>query len=103
VDRWPVTVQDGGSPVGTWTGEEFQALPRTELTVDIHCVTKWSKLGTVWEGVTIDDLFAAAGLEEPLAPYLMAHCDGGYTTNLPPQGLLGRQRAGVNPLRGRPR
>jgi len=73
----------------SWTWKEFQALPRTELTVDIHCVTKWSKLGTVWEGVTIDDLLAAAGLEEPPAPYLMAHCDGGYTTNLPLEDLLG--------------
>src|SRR5262245_29356967 len=47
LDRWTLTLQDGGSLVGEWTWEEFQALPRTELTVDIHCVTKWSKLGTV--------------------------------------------------------
>jgi len=84
-------LQDGGSLVGKWTWEEFQALPRTELTVDIHCVTKWSKLGTVWEGVTIDDLLAAAGLDKPRAPYLMAHCDGGYTTNLPLEDLLDRK------------
>ena len=63
LDGWTLTLQDGGSLVGKWTWEEFQALPRTELTVDIHCVTKWSKLGTVWEGVTIDDLLSAAGLE----------------------------------------
>jgi DMSO/TMAO reductase YedYZ molybdopterin-dependent catalytic subunit len=89
LDRWTLTLQDGGSLVGNWTWEEFQALPRTELTVDIHCVTKWSKLGTVWEGVSIDDLLSAAGLQEPPpAPYLMAHCDGGYTTNLPFEDLL---------------
>src|SRR4029453_16301770 len=65
LDRWTLTLQDGGSLVGKWTWEEFNALPRTELTVDIHCVTKWSKLGTVWEGVTIDDLLAAAGPAGP--------------------------------------
>jgi DMSO/TMAO reductase YedYZ molybdopterin-dependent catalytic subunit len=48
----------------------------------------WTKLGTVWEGVIIDDLLAAASLDEPPAPYLMAHCDGGYTTNLPLEDLL---------------
>jgi DMSO/TMAO reductase YedYZ molybdopterin-dependent catalytic subunit len=48
LDRWTLALQDGGSLVGKWTWEEFQALPQTELTVDIHCVTKWSKLGTVW-------------------------------------------------------
>jgi DMSO/TMAO reductase YedYZ molybdopterin-dependent catalytic subunit len=83
-----LALQDGESFLGKWTWDEFQALPQTELTVDIHCVTKWSKLGTVWEGVTIDDLLAAAGLDEPPAPYLMAHCDGGYTTNLPLEDLL---------------
>ena len=58
----------GWSLVGKWTWEEFQALPRTELTVDIHCVTTWSKLGTVWEGVPIDDLLAAAGLDDRRRP-----------------------------------
>ena len=72
-----------------WTWEEFQSLPQTEITVDIHCVTKWSKLGTRWKGVTIDHLIEAAGLDEPPAPYLMAHCDGGYTTNLPVEDLIG--------------
>src|SRR6476646_1438870 len=48
LDRWTLALQDGGSLVGKLTWEEFQALPRTELTVDIHCVTKWSKLGTAW-------------------------------------------------------
>ena len=72
-----------------WTWDEFRKLPTETITRDIHCVTKWSKLGTVWEGVTIDDLLAAAGLAEPPAPYLMAHCDGGYTTNLPLEDLLG--------------
>jgi DMSO/TMAO reductase YedYZ molybdopterin-dependent catalytic subunit len=49
------------------------------VTVDIHCVTRWSKLDTEWEGVSVDTLLAEAGEE---APYVVAFCDGGYTTNL---------------------
>jgi DMSO/TMAO reductase YedYZ molybdopterin-dependent catalytic subunit len=68
LDKWTLAVQDGGSLAGKWSWEAFQALPQTKVTVDIHCVTKWSKLGTVWEGVTIDDLLAAAGLAERRRP-----------------------------------
>jgi DMSO/TMAO reductase YedYZ molybdopterin-dependent catalytic subunit len=60
------------------------------VTTDIHCVTKWSKLGTVWEGVSIDTLLAAAearGVE--LAPYVLAVSDGDYTTNLPLADVMG--------------
>jgi DMSO/TMAO reductase YedYZ molybdopterin-dependent catalytic subunit len=56
--------------------------------VDIHCVTKWSKFDTAWEGVTVDTLLAAAGLDAPPAPFAMAHSDGAYTTNLPLADLL---------------
>ncbi len=63
-----------------WTWQEFQALPRETVTVDIHCVTKWSKFDTVWEGVSLDTLLDEV---EHDASFLIAHCDGGYTTNLP--------------------
>ncbi len=66
----------------------LQALPQTDLTVDIHCVTTWSKLDTNWKGVSIDTLLEAAGLTEPPQPYVLAHCDGGYTTNIPAEDLL---------------
>src|SRR5262245_27556266 len=56
LDKWTLAVQSVGPLAGKWSWEAFQALPQTTVTVDIHCVTKWSKLGTVWEGVTIDDL-----------------------------------------------
>src|SRR5918999_2885573 len=81
LEKWTLALQDGGSLAGRWTWQEFQALPQTEITVDIHCVPKWSKLGTKWRGVTIDHLIEAAGLDEPPAPYLTAHCDGRLTTN----------------------
>jgi len=69
-----------------WTWDEFLALPRETFTVDIHCVTKWSKLDTVWQGVSLDTLLD--GLDYS-ASYLIAHCDGGYTTNLPIEDVTG--------------
>ena len=56
------------------------------MTVDIHCVTKWSKLDTAWQGVSVDTLLEAAGHDGPFA---MARCDGGYTTNVPVADLTG--------------
>lgn len=69
-----------------WTWDEFLALPRETFTVDIHCVTKWSKLDTVWQGVSLATLLD--GLDYS-ASYLIAHCDGGYTTNLPIEDVTG--------------
>jgi DMSO/TMAO reductase YedYZ molybdopterin-dependent catalytic subunit len=88
-EDWSFALQHGGSVLAKWSWDEFQALPRTRITVDIHCVTKWSKLGTEWEGVTVDALLEAAGLAAPPAPFAMLHCDGGYTTNLPLVDMLG--------------
>ena len=85
---WRLTLEDGDSPVGEWSWAEFNALPQTELTVDIHCVTTWSKLDTNWRGVTIDTLLEAAGLAEPPAPFVLVHSDGGYTTNVPAEDLV---------------
>jgi|SRR3954451_1366558 DMSO/TMAO reductase YedYZ molybdopterin-dependent catalytic subunit len=61
---------------------ELLALPATEVTVDIHCVTKWSKLDTRWKGVSFDTLLEAAGREPP-SEHLMAYGDGDYATNVP--------------------
>jgi DMSO/TMAO reductase YedYZ molybdopterin-dependent catalytic subunit len=63
-----------------WTWEEFQALPHDQIKADIHCVTRWSKLDTDWRGVALDLLLDEA---VPRAKFVMAFCDGGYTTNLP--------------------
>ncbi len=82
LERWSLALQHGGSMLGKWSWEQFEALPQTEITSDIHCVTKWSKFDTRWRGVTIDDLLRAAGLDAAPTGFLMAHCDGGYTTNL---------------------
>ena len=69
-----------------WTWDEFQALPSQRFETDIHCVTSWSKLGTVWEGVSLDTLLE--GLETS-ACYLRAVCDGGYDTTLPLADVTG--------------
>ncbi len=88
VAGWKIALQLGGALLGKWTWDEFETLPQTTITVDIHCVTKWTKLSTVWQGVSFDDLLNVAGLSEPPDAYVMAHCDGGYTTNLPVADLV---------------
>jgi DMSO/TMAO reductase YedYZ molybdopterin-dependent catalytic subunit len=88
LESWSLALENAGQLLARWSWAEFEALPQTERATDIHCVTKWSKLGTRWRGVTFDDLMAAAGLSSPPAGYVMAHCDGGYTTNLPIADLL---------------
>jgi DMSO/TMAO reductase YedYZ molybdopterin-dependent catalytic subunit len=62
--------------------DELMALPQAELTVDIHCVTRWSKLDTTWRGVRVRDLLERAGVK-PEGKFMLAYSDGGYTTNLP--------------------
>jgi hypothetical protein len=64
----------------SWKWEEFMALPNERITVDIHCVTKWSKLDTSWRGVSLDTLLEGV---DTSAEYVLAFSDGGYTTNLP--------------------
>ena len=70
----------------SWGWDEFTSLPTEDVTVDIHCVTKWSKLDTTWKGVPIDTLLDGV---ETTASHVMAHSFGGYTTNLPLADLTG--------------
>jgi|SRR5687767_1060528 len=83
LSSWDFTIRDVDGRSARWSWDAFQALPRDTPTVDIHCVTKWSKFGTKWEGVSVDTLLAAAASEGVASgPFLLASCDGGYTTNL---------------------
>src|SRR5215475_5732619 len=61
--------------------QQFRALPQTKLVADFHCVTTWSRLDNVWEGVAVRDLIAMVKLA-PSVSHVVIHCDGGYTTNL---------------------
>ena len=87
LEEWSFTIEGGAEPV-RWNWDEFRALPSEEISVDIHCVTKWSKLDTAWEGVSLDTLL---GQVEHEASYLVAFCDGGYTTNLPLEHVVDGQ------------
>ena len=84
LSEWSFTVNGAVDQDTSWSWEEFLALPTERVTVDIHCVTKWSKLGTSWTGVSLDTLLAAVQSE---AEYVTAFSDGGYTTNLPLQDV----------------
>ncbi|HEY8414942.1 MAG TPA: sulfite oxidase-like oxidoreductase [Thermaerobacter sp.] len=64
----------------TW--EELRRLPAREVVVDIHCVTRWSKLDTAWRGVPVARVLELAGVK-PEARYVLVHADPDYTTNLP--------------------
>ncbi len=79
LDQWDLTVDGAVDASRRWSWEELRALASETITRDIHCVTSWSKLGTIWEGVSVDTLLDGI---EPLGAYLTVHSDGGYTTNL---------------------
>ncbi|TDD36582.1 sulfite oxidase-like oxidoreductase [Actinomadura sp. KC06] len=87
-DEWEFTVTTESGREHRWTWREFLDLPSETPQADIHCVTKWSKLGTEWEGVSLDVLLADVETE---ADYVLAHSYGGYTTNLPLEDVLDGQ------------
>ena len=72
-----------------WTWDEFQQLPRRKINMDIHCVTRWSKFDTTWEGVSVRILIDQ-GLIKPLpsARYVLQHAEYGFTVNLPLEVVL---------------
>jgi DMSO/TMAO reductase YedYZ molybdopterin-dependent catalytic subunit len=82
---WNFTVTAESGATRSWTWAELMALPQDEPTVDIHCVTRWSKFGTRWRGVSLDVLLADV---ESTADFAMVGSYGGYTTNLPLEDLL---------------
>jgi DMSO/TMAO reductase YedYZ molybdopterin-dependent catalytic subunit len=85
LDKWEFSITTETGTKHRWSWSEFKALPAEMFTVDIHCVTKWSKLGTTWQGVSLDTLFADV---ETSADFALVSSYGGYTTNLPVEDLL---------------
>jgi DMSO/TMAO reductase YedYZ molybdopterin-dependent catalytic subunit len=102
LSEWTFALEDGASPLAEWTWEQFNALPQTDVKVDIHCVTTWSKLDTNWRGVTIDTLLDAAGLSEAPQDFAMIHCDGDYITNVPMEDLIEGKAMVATHYEGRP-
>jgi len=86
LDRWDFTIEGEVDQPRRWSWQEFQQLPRETITKDIHCVTKWSKFDTTWTGVSLDTLLQGFTSS---ASYVLAFCDGGYTTNLPIEDVTG--------------
>ena len=86
LEQWDFAITGAISEERSWTWDEFQALPSEDFTVDIHCVTTWTKLDTQWTGVSVDTLLDGVDLE---GGYITALCDGGYTTNLPVEDVTG--------------
>jgi DMSO/TMAO reductase YedYZ molybdopterin-dependent catalytic subunit len=90
LDQWAFTLEGLVQQPARWSWQEFLALPTQTFVVDIHCVTKWTKLDTRWVGVSLDTLLEHAALD-PKAQFITAHSYGGYTTNMPlPDVLNGR-------------
>jgi DMSO/TMAO reductase YedYZ molybdopterin-dependent catalytic subunit len=86
LENWTFSIKQGGQTAKSWSWQEIRDLPSQEVTADIHCVTKWSKLDTRWQAVSLDTLLAQVERE---ARYVLAFCDGGYTTNLPLADVTG--------------
>ena len=97
--EWSLTIQGAVDEARSWTWEEFLGLPTETFTVDIHCVTKWSKLDTTWTGVAVDTLLDAV---ETSAEYVTAWSDGGYTANVPLEDLAGGRAWVVHAYDGEP-
>ena len=77
-------------PAASWTWDEFRALPARDYVVDISCVTRWTKLDMRWRGVSLDTLLDGVELDRRAA-FVIAFCDGGYTTNMPLADMINDQ------------
>jgi DMSO/TMAO reductase YedYZ molybdopterin-dependent catalytic subunit len=85
LDDWELSVTTETGDVARWDWAALQALAQAEPTVDLHCVTRWSKLATAWRGVSLDTLLADV---ETAADFVLIDSYGGYTTNVPLEDLL---------------
>jgi DMSO/TMAO reductase YedYZ molybdopterin-dependent catalytic subunit len=88
LEQWTFQLSGAVDQPVSWTLEELLALPAETPTVDIHCVTAWSKLATTWRGVSVDTLLEGVETE---AEYVSAWCDDGYRTNLPLEDVTAGQ------------
>lgn len=88
-DTWDFRVWGEVEAEKRWDWEAFQKLPRTTLTMDVHCVTRWSKIDTSWEGVSVRTLVAEGLIHlRPTARYVVQHAEYGFTVNLPLEVVL---------------
>jgi len=89
LSRWRFSIEGLVAKPVSWSWEEFQTLPRVKVFADFHCVTRWSRLGNLWEGVSVRELVDRAGGILPNARFAMVYgYDFGWTTNLPAEQFL---------------
>src|SRR5258705_7932457 len=98
-DDWSFQIDGEVDDQLGWTWDEFMALPQETVTVDIHCVTKWTKLDTAWTGVSVYTLLGGIDTE---AEHVVAWCDGDYTTNIPLDDVTGSKAWLVHTFDGEP-
>lgn len=88
LDQWEFAIDDGKQVLRRWDWQSFRSLPSESFVVDLHCVTRWSKLGTSWEGVSLDTILRGLNTD---ASYALAHSYGEYSTNFPLADLRNKQ------------
>lgn len=96
---WRFAIRNESGDEHVWTWEQLQDLHHERFTVDIHCVTTWSKFDTEWEGVSLDTLFESV---DTGAEFALVGSYGGYTTNIPMADLVGGKAWIVYGYRGEP-
>lgn len=101
LERWSFSIEGLVGKPSRWSWADFLKLPTESFVVDIHCVTKWSKLDTQWTGVSLDTLFQHVELD-PKASFLTAFSDGGYSTNLPVAEVMDGQAFVAQTYDGQP-
>jgi len=101
-EDWQLAIDGEVNKPLTLDWKVFNKLPKTTLLTDIHCVTRWSRLGMEWEGVSLDDLVAAAGGLTDNARFLIATSHGDYTTNLPIMDIMDDQALVATHAHGEP-
>ncbi len=84
---WKLSVSGEVEHEMSWSWEEFRAIPTVTLTTDIHCVTRWSKFDTTWEGPRFRDFITLFGVK-PAAKYVIARAPNGFSANLPLDAML---------------
>ena len=102
LEQWDFSITGNVKVSKKWSWNELLALPHETPTVDIHCVTKWSKLDTHWEGVSVDLLLGQVEYDPTTVRYATAFSEGDYTTNLPLADLLGGKAWVVFAYEGQP-
>lgn len=89
LSTWTLRIFGAVAEEITWSWNEFNQLPRTDVVMDIHCVTRWSKFDTQWSGVSLKTLIDEQFIKPlPSASYVIQHCEHGFTTNLPLDFML---------------